>query len=145
MEEIIKYALTLMCGGGLGWLINWKANRRKANGEAIQVEAEALKQVQDYYQQAISDQQDYITKQAELRNQLIAEYDGVRRENGELRKRQDDMDEKIRNLTEEVSQNSMIITKMRPLLCGRIGCQQRIGADLEMCGSNCSKKTRKGT
>ena len=135
-ENIIINILTLLAGGGLGWLINWRANKRKANGEAIQTEAEAMKSAQDFYQQALKDQQDYITQLTDVRDHLIGDRDEmreereeIRKENVELRKRLNDMDKKMRQLEEEVQRNRQMGNAMRVWLCGRVGCSKRIQAD----------------
>lgn len=127
--DILTNILTLLFGGGIGWLINWRANKRKANGEAAQTEAEAMKSVQDVYQQALADQQTYIDKLKETRDRLIDRSAEVLKENEELRKRMNAMDGKLSQLQEEVSRNRQLASAMRVWLCGRVGCTKRIQAD----------------
>ena len=138
-SEIITVIISAMCGGGLGWLINWRANRRKANGEASQTEAEAMKSVQDVYQQALADQQTYIEKLKETRDHLVLDREDLRKENNELRKRLNEMDDKMKKLEDSVAQNARLLESTKMWMCGRIGCQQRIVANLGTEGNEAAK------
>lgn len=129
MTDIILALISALTGGGLTGLFYWRANRRKANGEAAQTEAEAMKSVQDVYQQALADQQAYIDKLRETRDQLVMDREEMRRENNELRKRLNDMDDKVRQLENNVERNNKMIAAMRPFLCGRLDCPNRSSVD----------------
>ena len=132
MQDIIINIITLFCGGGLGWLLNWRANRRKANGEATQTEADAMKSVQDVYQQTLADQQTYIDKLKVSRDHLISTNTDLRTENDDLRKRINEVDEKMRQLEDEVARNRQMMAATRMWMCGRMNCQQRITADINI-------------
>lgn len=51
--SLINTLITIFLGGG--WFLHWRASKRKANGEAKQVEADAFKSMQDAYQQMHDD------------------------------------------------------------------------------------------
>lgn len=128
--EIIIALIGALTGGGLTGFFQWRANRRKANGEATQTEADAMKSLQDVYQQALEDQQSYIVKLRETRDHIVADREEMRRENNDLRKRINDTDEKVRQLERDVARNGRMVESLRPFLCGRIGCKDRIKVDL---------------
>lgn len=128
--DIIINLGTLLFGGGVGWIINWSANRRKAKGEAAQTEAEAMKSVQDVYQQALADQQTYISQLRETRDHLISDRDDQRKENNELRKRLNEMEAELNSLKNTVARNNRMLANLRPFLCGRASCAKRTEVDL---------------
>ncbi|MBQ9705064.1 MAG: hypothetical protein IJV55_02570 [Paludibacteraceae bacterium] len=130
MTEIIIALLGALTGGGLTGLFAWRANRRKAEGEATQAEADAMKSVQDVYQQALADQEKYAAKLRETRDHLANDRDEMRRENNDLRKRLNDMDEKVRQLERDVARNGRMVESLRPFLCGRLNCPNRTKVDL---------------
>ncbi len=150
MTEIIIAIIGALAGGGLTGVFAWKAIRRKAEGEATQTEADAMKSVQDVYQQALEDQSKYIAQLRETRDHLVNDREEMRRENIELRQRLNDMDEKVRQLEHDVARNGRIVSSLRSFLCGRIGCKNRISVDLgssddgEQPLSAPNKKPRKG-
>lgn len=130
MTEIIIALIGALAGGGLTGVFAWRAVRRKAEGEATQTEADAMKSVQDVYQQALEDQQKYISQLRDTRDHLVTDREEMRRENNELRKRLNDMDNKVRQLEHDVARNGRIVQTLRPFLCGRVGCKNRINVDL---------------
>ena len=66
--EIITYVGTLLGGGGLGWLVNWKWGRRK---EAASVKADEIdnmrKAMEDFYNPLVKKQNERI---AELESEV---------------------------------------------------------------------------
>lgn len=125
MNEIITALLGAVTGGGLTGLFYWRSNHRKANGEAAQTEADAMKSVQDVYQQALADQQQYISQLRDTRDHLVNDREEMRKENNELRRRINDMDERVRELQQQVARNGRIVASLRPFLCGRVNCPNR--------------------
>lgn len=125
MTEIIIALLGALTGGGLTGLLAWRANRRKAEGEATQTEADAMKSVQDVYQQALADQQTYISQLRDTRDHLVNDREEMRRENNELRKRLNEMDEKVRQLERDVARYGRMTASLRPFLCGQLDCTTR--------------------
>ena len=84
-----------------------------------------MKSVQDVYQQALADQQTYISQLRDTRDHLVTDRDEMRRENNELRKRLNEMDEKVRQLERDVARNGRMVASLRPFLCGRLDCPNR--------------------
>lgn len=130
MTEILIALISALTGGGLTGLIYWRANQRKAEGEATQTEADAMKSIQDVYQQALEDQNKYIAQLRETRDHLVNDREEMRRENNELRKRLNETDQKVLKLERDVTRNSQMVESLRHLLCGRPDCRDRILLEL---------------
>ena len=122
MTEIIIALIGALTGGGLTGVFAWRASRKKA-------EADAMKSVQEVYQQTLEDQQKYISQLRDTRDHLVTDREEMRRENNELRKRLNEMDDKVRQLEHDVARNGRVVANLRPFLCGRV-CKNRINVDL---------------
>lgn len=141
-------AIGLIFGGsGIGALIGWRYQKKKAKAEAKQAEAEAerakyeamqanaqlTKEIQDSYQQLTADlkanletQQQYNDEQKQYIAELKEDRRHLREERDDLRKRQDKTDENVRDLQMKVARYGRILECMRPFLCGRDGCAIRV-------------------
>jgi len=147
LESIISIAGLLFGGGGIGMLITWRYQKKKAKAEAKQAEAEAekakfeamqanaqlTKEIQDSYQQLTADlkanletQQQYNEEQKQYIKELKEDRQHLRQERDDLRKRQDKLEKAMRDLQFEVARNSRMVAFMRPFLCGRDGCAIRV-------------------
>ena len=120
--NIILSVLTLICGGG--WFINWKAARRKTNGEAAVAEADGWKAQQDVYQQTIADMERFNDMYRKYNTALIEE-------NGELRKNYAELVRVQESQQREIARLGRRIDGITPFLCGRVGCGMRMLVDLK--------------
>lgn len=87
--SIINTIVTVFLGGG--WFIYYKANKKKANGEATTAEANGWEAQQHVYQHTIEDLEkscDFIRQDRDL---LRKENEELRKENRELRKEVGDL------------------------------------------------------
>ena len=87
--SIINTIVTIVLGGG--WFIYYKANKKKANGEATTAEANGWEAQQHVYQHTIEDLEkscDFIRQDRDL---LRKENEELRKENRELRKEVGDL------------------------------------------------------
>lgn len=87
--SIINTIVTIFLGGG--WFIYYKANKKKAEGEAVQSEASGWEAQQHVYQHTIEDLEkscDFIRQDRDL---LRKENEELRKENRELRKEVGDL------------------------------------------------------
>ena len=87
--SIINTIITILLGGG--WFIYYKANKKKANGEATTAEANGWEAQQHVYQHTIEDLEkscDFIRQDRDL---LRKENEELRKENRELRKEVGDL------------------------------------------------------
>lgn len=119
----------LLGGGGIGTFFTWKYTKRKEKAEADTA-------VQDVYQQLIADiktdrdeQKAYISELKEDRRHLRVERD-------ELRNRQDKLEDDIFQLKRQVARNGRMVECLRPLVCGRRGCPDRLPAEILEEGGN---------
>ena len=77
--SVLTTIISLIAGGG--WFIYYRANKRKANGEATQSEAEGWRKQQEVYESTIESQQNWYNKLKEDFNVVIEENSRLRREN----------------------------------------------------------------
>ena len=103
--DTILGILGLFIGGGGGAFFTWRWQRKKAKAEAKTAEADAAKELQDVYQQLIQD---------------------IKTDRDDLRKRQDELEESVRSLQREVARYGRMVANMRPFLCGRTNCPNRV-------------------
>ena len=139
--------LGILLGGGGGAFFTWRYQRKKAKSEAKAAEAEAekakfeamqanatlTKEIQDSYQRLTEDlkanldtQQEYNEEQKQYIKELKEDRHHLREDRDELRKRQDELEEKVRGLQREVARNGRQLECLRPFLCGRQGCRNRV-------------------
>lgn len=137
MTEILIALISALTGGGLTGIFYWRANQRKAIGEAMHTEADAMKSAQEFYQKAMDDMTGITDRLRADRDHLREDRNEMREENEKLRKRQNELDEKVRQLEYDVARNGRMVESLRPFLCGRINCPDRTKVDL---GSNCGKE-----
>lgn len=154
--DTIISILSLLIGGGGGAFFTWKYQRKKAKAEAKQAEAEAektkyeamqanaqlIKDIQSSYQQLASDlkanldtQQEYNAEQKQYISELKQDRQHLREERDEMRGRQDKLEQTVRDLQFEVARNSRLVAFMRPFLCGREGCAIRVPVTIPQEGS----------
>lgn len=154
--DTIASILGLLLGGGsIGTLLTWHYQRKKAKAEAKQAEAEAektkyeamqanaqlIKDIQGSYQQLASDlkanldtQQEYNEEQKQYIAELKEDRQHLRKERDEMRDRQDKLEEQVRALQRDVARNGRQIECMRPFLCGRDGCAIRVPVTISQDG-----------
>ena len=151
LEAIISIATLFLGGGGIGAIIGWRSQKKKARAEARQAEAEAektkyeamqanaqlIKDIQSSYQQLASDlkanldtQQEYNAEQKQYIRELKEDRQHLREERDEMRGRQDKLEQTVRDLQFEVARNSRMVAFMRPLLCGRRNCPDRVAVTI---------------
>lgn len=147
LESIISIVTLLVGGSGITALFTWRYVKKKAKAEASEAEAaaekakfesvqaavNATKEVQDSYQQLIADmktdredQRKYAEEQKQYIEELKEDRRHLRKERDELRERQDKIEKTIRDLQMEVAKNGRKVEMMRPLLCGRAKCPDRM-------------------
>lgn len=164
LDTIISIA-SLFIGGGGGAFFTWRWQRAKARAEAKQAEAEAektkyeamqanaqlIKDIQGSYQQLASDlkanldtQQEYNEEQKQYIAELKEDRRHLREERDEMRGRQDKLEQTVRTLQDDVARNGRMVKCMRPLLCGRRNCPDRVSVDISETGEIKTKRSKKG-
>lgn len=158
LEAIISL-LGLFIGGGGGAFFTWRFMRRKAKAEAETAEIDAAKELQDMYQQMLSDAKADREDRKQQLEELRSERDRYKQERNELRERFDKLEESLRKMkTEYVTEKNETDMKiarlgrkvdaLRPLLCGLAAtCKLRqpvtISADGEVKPAKETKRTAK--
>ena len=142
----------LLFSGGIGSLITWRYQKKKAKAEAKAAEAEAekakfeamqanaqlIKDIQSSYQQLTADlktnldtQQEYNEEQKQYIAELKDDRNHLREDRNELRERIEKTEITVRNLQREVDQNARMVKSMRPFLCGMQACPDRVLINLD--------------
>lgn len=114
--SIISTVITIVLGGG--WFVYYRANKRKADGEATQSEAEGWKAMQELYQKTISDFQGYSEGMRQERAIL-------KKENAEMYEKYKKLDDEITQLKRRLSRQGRKIDALSPFLCSVVGCLNR--------------------
>ena len=150
LDTIISIA-SLFIGGGGGAFFTWRWQRAKARAEAKSAEADAqsaelsaAKEMQDVYQQLITDIKSDRDEQKAYIQELKEDRRHLREDRDDLRKRQDSLEETVRTLQDDVARNGRMVKCMRPLLCGRRNCPDRVSVDISETGEIKTKRSKKG-
>ena len=128
--DTIIAILGLFIGGGSGAFFTWRYQRRKAKAEAVTAEADAAKELQDVYQQLITDIKTDRDEQKAYINELKEDRNHLRKDRDDLRKRQDELEQQVRSLQKDVARNGRMVECMRPFLCGKSGCKDRVPVNI---------------
>ena len=124
IESIIGI-MGLLLGGGSGAFFTWRWQKRKAKAEAETEEVNMAQRVQDTYQEMLEDKQKEVQDNQRLIDDLRADREHYRKENNELRQRQDKTDDVVRDLQMQGARNGRMVEMMRPFLCFDIKCKKR--------------------
>lgn len=128
--DTIIAILGLFIGGGSGAFFTWRYQRKKAKAEAVTAEADAAKELQDVYQQLITDIKTDRDEQKAYINELKEDRNHLRKDRDDLRKRQDELEQQVRSLQKDVARNGRMVECMRPFLCGKSGCKDRVPVNI---------------
>lgn len=128
--DTIIAILGLFIGGGSGAFFTWRYQRKKAKAEAVTAEADAAKELQDVYQQLITDIKTDRDEQKAYINELKEDRNHLRKDRDDLRKRQDELEQQVRSLQKDVARNGRMVECMRPFLCGKSVCKDRMPVNI---------------
>ena len=140
MEEysnIIMNVITLLGGGGLGWLFTARWARKKAKGEASQQEAVAAKEWQEVYTKALQDSNNLNDELRKDRQRLLEEnekilakfkeYDDKMREyEFELSNIKKSHEKAVADMKKVMLDNSLKLQKVLPFVCQMVSCPNRV-------------------
>ena len=97
LGEIFPYIGTLLGGGGLGWIVNWKWGRRKEAANVKSDEIETMKKaMEDFYDPLLKKQNARI---AELEGEVKTLRDQLAYERTEHQKQIDSLQKQITDIT----------------------------------------------
>lgn len=126
--DVITTMATIILGGG--WFIYYRANKRKANGEATQSEAEGWRSMQEVYQKTIEDMKIINEDARQDRDHFKESRNALRAENEEMRKKYKEVEEQIMQQKKDIARLGRRIDGIAPFLCGVVGCQRRKKVDI---------------
>lgn len=133
IETLLSVVGLLLGGGGVGTFFTWRylrqqeaAKAKEAEANAVTAETTAVKEVQDVYQQLITDVKSDRDEQRQYITELKDDRRRLREERDELVNRIDATDARVRELQEKVLANSETMKQVVPLLCGCVVCPKRV-------------------
>lgn len=125
--SIINTIVTLILGGG--WFVYYRANKRKAEGEAKSTEAQANKEAQEYYNNTLADVNRTLKEVRDERDHYRDERNDLRMENSEMRKKYHEIEERMTEMDlqhkREISRLGRRMDCLSPFLCSVAGCTRR--------------------
>ena len=168
LEAIISLVGLFIGGTGLTGFFFWRQHKRKEEAEAKLAEAEAKlkeaevekakieakKEDQDYYQQLARDLAEDREDRKRQNDELRQERDHYKGERNELRDQLAKLESEVRawKKTSEDERDGMMRTisrlgrkvdAMAPLMCGRLGCTNRLYVTVNDDGAVSEKRTKK--
>ena len=161
IDTLINIA-TLLIGGGAGGFFTWRWQRARAKAEAKEKEAEAqsaevdmAQKVQDTYQQMLEDKQKEVEDNHRLIAELREDRDHYKQGYIEFRDRLDKLGNEFREfrhtseeeraaMKRDIARNGRQLECLRPMLCGREGCPDRVLVQLsDIVGSDKPSRRKK--
>lgn len=130
--SIINTIVTIFLGGG--WFIYYRANKRKAEGEAKQIETDVFKSMQDAYQRTFDDVNRTLNEVRAERDHYKDERNEERKANHELRQKYNELEDRMNEMElsykKDISRLGRRIDVLSPFLCGKVGCLSRMKVSL---------------
>lgn len=148
-SDMLMNILTLLGGGGLGWLFTARWERKKAKSAAIQQEAVAAKEWQEVYTNALQMSNSVNSKLREENQRLLDDYNNILQKFREYDADKEQMRTKMSAYEEEMSNikkkhegeisemkkvmldNSLKLQKALPFVCQVVGCPNRVRLSTE--------------
>ena len=135
LEAIISL-LGLFVGGGGGAFFTWRYLRRKAKAEAVTAEVDAAKDMQDLYQQMLSDTKEEREDRKQQMEELRQERDHYKDERNELRDKMESLtrsfmdwrmeaDNDRSKMKMDIARLGRKVETMAPFMCGDLTCKTR--------------------
>lgn len=139
---------TLLLGGGGGAFFTWRWQRARAKAEAKEKEAEAksaevdmAQKVQDTYQEMLADKQKEVDDNHRLIAELREDRDHYKQAYKEMRDALDKLGKEFRefrnqsederaSMKRDIARNGRQVEALRPFLCARLGCKDRLRVTL---------------
>lgn len=151
ISDILSIATLLLGGGGIGAFFTWKYVRREAKAKAETEEVNMAQRVQDTYQEMLKDKDEEVEDKNRLIAELREDRDHYKQGYKEMRDALDKLGKEFRefrNQTEDerslmkrdIARNGRQVEALRPLLCGRRGCADRLLVTLSEIEDNKEKE-----
>jgi len=169
LDNILNIAGIFLGGGGIGAFFTWRYARREAaakvkekeaeakekEAEAKSAEVEMAQKVQDTYQEMLTDKQKEVEDNHRLIDELRLDRDHYKQNYIEMRDVVEKLEKEFRefrtttedersSMKRDIARNGRQLECLRPFLCGRQGCKERINVVISDDGEveTPSKKTK---
>jgi predicted RNase H-like nuclease (RuvC/YqgF family) len=137
ISDILSIATLLLGGGGIGAFFTWRYVRREAKAKAEIEEVKMAQEVQNTYQEMLTDKQKEVEDNHRLIDELREDRDHYKQGYKEMRDALDKLGKEFRefrNQTEEersqmkrdIARNGRQVEALRPFLCADMKCQKRV-------------------
>lgn len=117
ITEILLSLISLFAAGG--WWTTWKASQRKADGEAVQSEADGWSKMQAVYQEHIEQVSKYL-KETEEKNAIL------KQEKEEMSAKYLNLQSQIKDMQKKILEQGEQINALYEMACSRITCNKRM-------------------
>ena len=137
LSDIISIATLLLGGGGIGAFFTWRYVRREAKAKAEIEEVKMAQEVQNTYQEMLTDKQKEVDDNHRLIAELREDRDHYKQGYIEFRDQLDKLQKEFRNFRNEtedqraqmkrdIARNGRQLEALRPFLCADMKCQKRV-------------------
>lgn len=137
LSDFISIATLLLGGGGIGAFFTWRYVRREAKAKAEIEEVKMAQEVQNTYQEMLTDKQKEVDDNHRLINELREDRDHYKQGYKEMRDALDKLGKEFRefrnqteeeraNMKRDIARNGRQVEALRPFLCARMGCKDRL-------------------
>ena len=137
LSDILSLVGLLLGGSGVGALFTWRYVRREAKAKAEIEEVKMAQEVQDTYQEMLADKNKEVEDNHRLISELREDRDHYKQDYKEMRDALDKLGKEFRefrnqteeeraNMTRDIARNGRQVEALRPFLCARMGCTERL-------------------
>ena len=137
LSDIISIATLLLGGGGIGAFFTWRYVRREAKAKAEIEEVKMAQEVQNTYQEMLTDKQKEVDDNHRLISELREDRDHYKQGYKEMRDALDKLSKEFRefrnqteeeraNMKRDIARNGRQVEALRPFLCADMKCQKRV-------------------
>ena len=137
LSDILSIATLLLGGGGIGAFFTWRYVRREAKAKAEIEEVKMAQEVQNTYQEMLTDKQKEVDDNHRLISELREDRDHYKQGYKEMRDALDKLSKEFRefrnqteeeraNMKRDIARNGRQVEALRPFLCADMKCQKRV-------------------
>lgn len=136
-DTILSIAGLFLGGSGIGAFFTWRYVRREAKAKAETEEVNMAQKVQDTYQEMLEDKNKEVEDNHRLINELREDRDHYKQSYKEMRDVVEKLEKEFRefrtttedersSMKRDIARNGRQLECLRPFLCGRQGCKDRL-------------------
>ena len=137
LSDILSIAGLLLGGSGVGAFFTWRYTRQEAKAKAEIEEVKMAQEVQNTYQEMLTDKNKEVEDNHRLISELREDRDHYKQGYKEMRDALDKLGKEFRefrnqteeeraNMKRDIARNGRQLECLRPFLCGREDCALRV-------------------